>query len=1223
MISRLFPRRRKPKPRRIASRRTLAVEALEPRHLLAATVVEISATARASVVSLISSTDDPPGANRDSDGVPAEYAFGNYIQGDLENSIPLPTSTIDREANVSLVHHGMGTSTATLEVDSIEVLSNGTFKNITYTASATNELTVPETVGVRAWDLSGEACVFVRVGSDHNVEDPNAGPTPNVQVSISGVISGSSSGSIDSTINGSSEEEITFGPGSFSHSLTGHGVDADICVRAATDHVNGATTGFDASALGRFTIVVNGPPAPLPEPFEEHVWSYSGPGEFEDLSNWDTAIVPTDDETAIFNVKAVEEYEVDFNQDEFGGTTLVIDGANPKFDLNGNTYYVSHIDGSGLFLDDGADLKIKDGTVAASQVTVGQTPGQPALIDLRGRPNNHQAVLTAGSIVVGDSSGDASDELSGILKLRDGGAASSTTDVTVGAGGKGKTEIAGVDPNDGQSSILLVETGSLSIADNQSGTVSVSDGGIIKVDQGNVNLGSQTDPNRAGELTVEGIHEDGTRSTVNSDAITVGRHGKGTLQVLGGALVTAEEDVSSIGTQAPGAGETTGGGEVIVDGVGTTNVNGIAQPVRSHLTTQILSLGDESVDSGDATLTISDGGAANAELLVISSTQSAVTVEGVHEDSGLPSRLTSGSLMLFEGIVNVRDGAELAVTGLGTVGSTEEESSLVIEGVDSETLVSTTASFDTLQSTSQIEVRDGAQLDATTVSVYEGGDLKVTGQADGVVASGLAADRLEIGFAGDFTMGGQSSVHILDGAAATVANRIVVGSPTDAGDGILNVSQTDLDQERPQLTTTDLLVGSEFSKGFLILNGGDVIADGLVTINTNGILGGSGGTVNGNTVNDGTIAPGSSPGLLTINGDVVNDGSGVIEIEVFGPNPVTDYDVLEINGNVTLGGTLEVIFGGYVPQPGDVFNYLRATNVSEQFDEVVVEGLPPELEINLDPVAGTIIVEQSNLSLLDVARQLDDQFHFQAPANDYHNWGGLGERWLQDAAGNWYFILTDGQLYLWDLSTSATGTLIAELDASFHADLSRLYDPPRASDNGNVDEAIAAALDGQLDLYTAGDLYLNWGGLNEKWLQSETNNGSWYYITPDGGFWEWLGGSVGNASRLAEVNVSYYADIEALYNAAENAGGSDQNGNPQAAAIDAELGLHTKGNLYLNWGGWTEKWLQGRSDEWYFVLPDGRFYAWHGGTIDNSTLLYTLDAIYYTAPALLYDAATS
>lgn len=342
------------------------------------------------------------------------------------------------------------------------------------------------------------------------------------------------------------------------------------------------------------------------------------------------------------------------------------------------------------------------------------------------------------------------------------------------------------------------------------------------------------------------------------------------------------------------------------------------------------------------------------------------------------------------------------------------------------------------------------------------------------------------------------------------------------------------------------------------------------------------------------------------------------------PNDDAEYDVA---GDGSESTTTDTALAGRLDLLTAVFHELgHRIGLSDNAE--VGQLMNAELPTATRRTPTTDILPAAEDPLVTLARELDEQHDFQQPTNDYRNWGGRDERWLQDAAGTWYFIVPDGQLYAWDGGSGATGTLIGEFDATFHQDLSLLYAPPAAANNGHGSggqASAAVALDQQLDLYTSGDLYLNWGGLNEKWLQSRANGGSWYYITPDGEFYEWLGGATTNATLLASLDTRYYTDPAELYNASEtaaaNSGGNGGGTTSPAEAIDVDLGLHTNGDLYLNWGGLNEKWLQGRNDEWYFILPDGRFYAWHGGSIANSTLLHTIDAIYYSDPALLYDAA--
>ena len=70
------------------------------------------------------------------------------------------------------------------------------------------------------------------------------------------------------------------------------------------------------------------------------------------------------------------------------------------------------------------------------------------------------------------------------------------------------------------------------------------------------------------------------------------------------------------------------------------------------------------------------------------------------------------------------------------------------------------------------------------------------------------------------------------------------------------------------------------------------------------------GAINGTTFVETNIGPGTSPGQLTINGDLTLANTAVLEIEVEGTDPGFTSDLLTVTGVVSLGGKLQVVFGG-------------------------------------------------------------------------------------------------------------------------------------------------------------------------------------------------------------------------------------------------------------------------------------------------------------------------
>jgi len=110
------------------------------------------------------------------------------------------------------------------------------------------------------------------------------------------------------------------------------------------------------------------------------------------------------------------------------------------------------------------------------------------------------------------------------------------------------------------------------------------------------------------------------------------------------------------------------------------------------------------------------------------------------------------------------------------------------------------------------------------------------------------------------------------------------------------------------------------NKGAFNLTGGAVSAN----IENRGTFSGS-GTFNGLVTNYGTLSPGNSPGTLNIDGDYTQDSSGILNIELEGYIQGTEYDFLNITGDATLSGKLDVdLLGTFDPDMGSIFNIIHA-----------------------------------------------------------------------------------------------------------------------------------------------------------------------------------------------------------------------------------------------------------------------------------------------------------
>lgn len=141
-----------------------------------------------------------------------------------------------------------------------------------------------------------------------------------------------------------------------------------------------------------------------------------------------------------------------------------------------------------------------------------------------------------------------------------------------------------------------------------------------------------------------------------------------------------------------------------------------------------------------------------------------------------------------------------------------------------------------------------------------------------------------------------------------------------------------------------------------------------------GTLGGT-GVIAGDLLNDGAaVAPGASPGTLTVLGDYTQHPDGSLEIEIAGTTASSEHDVLVVAGTANLAGELNVILmedmngNPYMPSAGDKFEILRLGHVNGSFDSIVLPNLDTGLAWDMSDLysLGTLAVvpEPGSLAML-------------------------------------------------------------------------------------------------------------------------------------------------------------------------------------------------------------------------------------------------------------------
>ena len=89
-------------------------------------------------------------------------------------------------------------------------------------------------------------------------------------------------------------------------------------------------------------------------------------------------------------------------------------------------------------------------------------------------------------------------------------------------------------------------------------------------------------------------------------------------------------------------------------------------------------------------------------------------------------------------------------------------------------------------------------------------------------------------------------------------------------------------------------------------------------------------------INLGSLAPGQSPGTLSVDGAYEQGAAAILALEIGGLSQGAAFDFLDVSGTASLAGLVEVsLFDGYVPTLGATFEFLEAAGgISGVFDGI-------------------------------------------------------------------------------------------------------------------------------------------------------------------------------------------------------------------------------------------------------------------------------------------------
>ena len=492
-------------------------------------------------------------------------------------------------------------------------------------------------------------------------------------------------------------------------------------------------------------------------------------------------------------------------------------------------------------------------------------------------------------------------------------------------------------------------------------------GGIFR-DLGNVRsnrASTLTDLTVEGDLVVEfgdGLGLDGTINNVGSiTALNPGN--QFTDLVIDGATRLEGEGTITLAGLNTNFSRITGGGDGVLTNVDNT-IQGAGR-VGNGLV-QIINESGGTITGNDADGTLSlDVSAASASInrgLITSSDSGALSFtsggfdnsDGRIEAGDDGTVTVGGTATVNGGLFNAANGGTIKISGSGSISNALLQSS----GTGNYQVDSGRGSLVDSTNESSITVLGGAglELDGTINNLGDITALNPGNQFADLVING--STRLE--GEGTITLAGDNATlsRITGGGSGVLVNvDNTIQGRGRVGNGLVEIANQTGGAIHANQSGIVLAVNSSGdtlqNAGTLLASDGGILSVADAIVNNTGTLDvqadseirlidllneeggrlvGDGTLIANNVLNEGILAPGNSPGFLSIEGDVTLGATSDLQIELAS---LTDFDLLDVDGTTTLGGDLSLfLLDGYRPDQLDVFDVLTSTSLDGSFFNV-------------------------------------------------------------------------------------------------------------------------------------------------------------------------------------------------------------------------------------------------------------------------------------------------
>ncbi len=516
----------------------------------------------------------------------------------------------------------------------------------------------------------------------------------------------------------------------------------------------------------------------------------------------------------------------------------------------------------------------------SNPIVVGQNTGSQGTLAVDGSTSQ----LTFSTLAVGQS-GTGNFNLTGGAHV--GGGDSVTLGVNQGASGNLTIQ--------GTGSTLTMYESTLTVGQDGSGQVSISQGGVLGGQYGSMVIGA--DYGSTGAVTVDGP---GSNITLTEgvlgtgQSIVVGQVGNGSLTATDGATINSA--AINVGSQYHG-GPPVGQGTLSLDGSGTS--------LTMNSNASLSTIGYQAT----GTVSITNGAAMTSQATYVGNGPNgigSVAVDGANsrwtDDRDLSLGVYGGS-----GTLNVTNGGAVS-----SAGASVENGSATVDGANS-TWTNTGAMDFGYSGTGSLTISNGGTV---TNAIY--GNAYIGANATGV---------------GSVTVDGANStwttgdVVIADSVGST-------GSLTISNGG--QVTLTGGTYVQNHTGGTIHLQGGTLTAAQIYNAGGTIIDNGTINSYVQAIGGEISGTgsISQLYVDGATISPGNSPGTLSVG--ATNFANGTFQFEINSatgfPGLANGWDYLRGTSTVSLGNmTLDVMSLTQTNVPGELYNFNPAHNYHWSF----------------------------------------------------------------------------------------------------------------------------------------------------------------------------------------------------------------------------------------------------------------------------------------------------